>query len=65
MRPRITVLTVGVNDLAEALRFYREGLGLKSEGIVGTEWEHGAVGFFNLEGGPMLALYPRKEIALD
>jgi uncharacterized protein len=65
MKPRITVLTLGVADLARSLRFYRDGLGLASEGIVGTEWEHGAVVFFQLRAGLMLALYPRKEIAWD
>lgn len=65
MKPRVSVLTLGVDDLERALRFYREGLGLKSEGIVGTEFEHGAVVFFPLHGNLILALYPRKEIAWD
>lgn len=65
MKPRVTVLTLGVDDLDRALRFYREGLGLKTEGIVGTEFEHGAVVFFPLQGNLMLALYPRKDIAWD
>jgi uncharacterized protein len=65
MKPRITVLTIGVADLERSLRFYRDGLGLATEGIVGTEWEHGAVVFFQLRGGLALALYPRKEIAWD
>jgi uncharacterized protein len=65
MKPRITVLTIGVADLERSLRFYRDGLGLATEGIVGTEWEHGAVAFFPLRGGLMLALYPRKDIAWD
>ncbi|HLD06437.1 MAG TPA: VOC family protein [Candidatus Nanoarchaeia archaeon] len=65
MKPRINVLTIGVNDLPASLRFYREGLGLKTEGIIGTEFEHGAVVFFDLQNGLRLALYPRKEIAWD
>jgi len=65
VKARITVLTIGVADLERSLRFYRDGLGLATEGIVGTEWEHGAVAFFQLSGGLMLALYPRKEIAWD
>ena len=65
MKPRITVLTIGVADLERSLRFYRDGLGLATDGIVGTEWEHGAVAFFQLRGGLRLALYPRKEIAWD
>jgi catechol 2,3-dioxygenase-like lactoylglutathione lyase family enzyme len=65
MKPRISVITIGVTDLDRSLRFYRDGLGLPTEGIVGTEFEHGAVAFFPLRGGLMLALYPRKEIAWD
>lgn len=65
MKPRVSVLTLGVDDLERALRFYRDGLGWASEGIVGTEFEHGAVAFFPLQGDLMLALYPRKEIAWD
>lgn len=65
MKPRVSVLTLGVDNLERALRFYREGLGLSSEGIVGTEFEHGAVAFFPLQGNLLLALYPRKEIAWD
>ena len=65
MKPRITVITIGVNDLEESLRFYREGLGLSSEGIIGKEFEHGAVAFIDLQPGLRLALWPRKSIAHD
>lgn len=65
MKPRITVLTIGVDNLEESLKFYKTGLGLETEGIVGKEFEHGAVVFFTLKGGLILALYPRKEIAWD
>jgi catechol 2,3-dioxygenase-like lactoylglutathione lyase family enzyme len=65
MKPRITLLTLGVDDLEKSLRFYRDGLGLKTEGIVGTEFEHGAVAFFDLQAGLKLALWPRKSIAHD
>ena len=65
MKPRITVITLGVDDLQRALEFYRNGLGLKSEGIVGTEFEHGAVAFFDLQAGLKLALWPRKSLAHD
>jgi hypothetical protein len=65
MKPRITVLTLGVDDLKRALAFYRDGLGLKTEGIVGQEFEYGAVAFFDLENGMKLALWPRKSIAHD
>lgn len=65
MKPRITVLTLGVDDLEKSLKFYRDGLGLETQGIVGREFEHGAVVFFDFENGPKLALYPRKSLAHD
>ncbi len=65
MENRITVLTIGVDDLEASVRFYRDGLGLPTEGIVGTEFEHGAVAFFDLQGGVKLALWPRRSIAHD
>ena len=65
MKPRIKVITLGVDDLERSLRFYRDGLGLETEGIIGTEFEHGAVVFFDLEGGLKLALYPRESLAHD
>ena len=65
MKPRITVLTLGVSDLERSLAFYRDGLGLPTKGIVGQEFEYGAVAFFELQGGLMLALWPRSSIARD
>lgn len=65
MKPRISVLTLGVDDLEAAIRFYRDGLGLRTEGIVGKEFEHGAVAFFDLQSGLKLALFPRDDIARD
>jgi len=65
MKPRITVITLGVDDLERAVHFYRDGLGLKTEGIVGKEFEYGAVAFFDLQSGLKLAVWPRKSIARD
>jgi len=65
MKPRITLITLGVDDLERSLRFYRDGLGLATEGIIGKEFEHGAVAFFELSGGLKLALWPRASIAHD
>lgn len=65
MKPRISVITIGVDDLERSLRFYRDGLGLKTAGIVGQEHAYGAVVFFELEGGMRLALWPRRSIAHD
>ena len=50
--------------MEESMKFYK-GLGLETEGIVGKEFERGAVVFFNLKGGLILALYPRKDLAWD
>ncbi len=65
MKPRITLITFGVDDLEKAVRFYRDGFGLKTEGIVGTQFEHGAVAFFDLQAGLKLALWPRTSMAHD
>ncbi|HEX5465994.1 MAG TPA: VOC family protein [Candidatus Limnocylindrales bacterium] len=65
MKPRISLITLGVDDLDRSLRFYRDGLGLPTEGIVGTELEPGAVVFFDLDGGLKLALWPRASMAQD
>ena len=65
MKPRITVITLGVDDLERALRFYRDGLGFQTEGIIGTEFEHGAVVFIELQQGLKLALWPRASLAHD
>ncbi|MCI0400043.1 MAG: VOC family protein [Gammaproteobacteria bacterium] len=65
MKPRITVLTIGVDDLKKSLKFYRDGLGFETQGVVGQEFEYGAVVFFDLQNGLKLALYPRKSLAHD
>jgi uncharacterized protein len=65
MEPRITVLTLGVDDLERSLAFYRDGLGLPTEGIIGTEFEGGDVVFFHVNEGMILALYPRRSISKD
>ena len=65
MKPRITVITIGVDDLEKSLRFYRDGLGLQTQGIIGTEFEYGAVAFFDLQAGLKLAIWPRKSISQD
>lgn len=65
MKPRITLITLGVDDLDRAVQFYHGGLGLHTQGVVGTDFEHGAVAFFDLQAGLKLALWPRKSIAHD
>ena len=59
MKPKISLITLGVDDLDRATRFYGEGLGLPQ-----YEFEGEGVAFFSLEG-TWLALYPREELARD
>jgi uncharacterized protein len=71
VKPSINVITLAVADLDRALAFYRDGLGLESSGVVGTEFAGdatnpaGALAMFQLSGGLILALYPRQELAKD
>ncbi len=71
MEPRIDVITLAVADLERGLAFYRDGLGLESRGVIGTEFvgdetePDGAVVMFELQGGTILCLYPRTELAKD
>lgn len=65
MKPRITVITLGVDDLDRSLRFYRDGLGLPTQGIIGKEFEYGAVAFFDLQPGLKLAIWPHMSLAHD
>ena len=65
MKSHITVITLGVDILERAVAFYRDGLGLSTKGIIGLEFEHGAVAFFDLQHGMKLAVWPRNSIAHD
>ena len=71
MHPRVDVITLAVADLDQALAFYRDGLGLASDGVIATEYAGdeetpaGAIALFELAGGLLLALYPRTELAKD
>jgi catechol 2,3-dioxygenase-like lactoylglutathione lyase family enzyme len=71
MEPRLHVITLAVEDLERALRFYRDGLGLRSTGVIGRQWTdeitgaNGAIALFQLEGGLLLNLYPRSDLAKD
>lgn len=65
MKPRLSVITLSVRNLEQAVRFYRDGLGWTTDGIVGTEFDHGAVAFFDLQAGLRLALWPRASLAHD
>jgi hypothetical protein len=65
MKPQIKVITLGVSDLEKSLAFYRDGLGLPTQGITGAEFEDGAVVFFNMNDDLILALYPKASLAKD
>lgn len=71
LQPRLNVITLGVGDLDASLRFYRDGLGLPTSGIVGTEYPGdaeqpaGGAVMFKLADGLVLSLYPRSELAKD
>ncbi|WP_330254785.1 VOC family protein [Nocardia sp. NBC_00565] len=71
MKAHINAITLAVSDLERSLRFYRDGLGLSSPGIVGTEFVRdertpgGSVAMFTLDGGLILSLYSRTDLALD
>jgi uncharacterized protein len=65
MKSRMTILTIGVDDLHRSLAFYRDGLGLPTKGIVGTEFERGAVAFFDLQPDLRLAIFKREDLAYD
>jgi hypothetical protein len=71
LEARVHIVTLAVADLERALTFYRDGLGLESRGIVGTEFvgddvePDGAIALFELQDGMILSLYPRSELAKD
>ena len=58
MEPRISIITLGVADLAASVRFYRDGLGLPMR--EGSD----AIAFFETKG-TWLALFPREALAAD
>ena len=59
MEPRVSLITLGVNDLERAVTFYRDGLGWPMSGVGGDE-----VAFFKT-GGVVLALFPMPSFAAD
>ncbi|MFI7002096.1 VOC family protein [Nocardia sp. NPDC050175] len=71
MKAHINAITLGVSDLERSLRFYREGLGLSSPGIIGTEYvadeeqPGGSAAMFTLDNGLILSLYSRADLAKD
>jgi uncharacterized protein len=58
MKPKISVITLGVSDLERSTAFYGKGLGLPAHG------DFPGIVFFKLSG-TWLALFPRDELAAD
>jgi len=65
MKPYMSMITLGVTDLHRSIRFYQEGLGLHTDGIIGEEFAQGTVAFFDLQPGLKLALWPKQSLAED
>jgi uncharacterized protein len=71
MKPHLNVVTLAVDDLDRSLAFYRDGLGLATDGIVGEEFvgsadlPSGRAAMFSLDGGLILSLYSRLDLAKD
>lgn len=71
MKNELHVITLAVADLQRAVTFYRDGLGLPTDGIIGGEYPStpdspgGETAMFRLEGGLILSLYPASELAKD
>jgi catechol 2,3-dioxygenase-like lactoylglutathione lyase family enzyme len=59
MKPRITIITLGVADLPRAIRFYRDGLGFPCDAT-----DDAPIAIF-MTGGVRLALYPKEALAKD
>ena len=71
VQAKIFFITLAVDDLNRSVAFYRDGLGWPTEGIVGQEFHDevtgadGTIAFFNLDGGLLLGLYERANLAKD
>jgi uncharacterized protein len=71
VRAKIFFITLAVADLDRSVAFYRDGLSWPTEGIVGREFHdevtgaEGTIAFFTLDGGLMLGLYERANLAKD
>lgn len=59
MEPRVSLITLGVADLARARQFYVDGLGWPAS----SAGDDGVV--FLRTGGAIISLFPRTELAAD
>ncbi len=60
MKPKVSLITLGVGDLARSLGFYRDGLGFPTHNCKAGD----DIVFFPLDG-TWLAIYPRDKLAAD
>ena len=58
MKPNMTIVTLGTNNFADAVKFYKEGL------LLPLHSNNGKIAFFDLVG-TWLALYPKDLLAKD
>jgi uncharacterized protein len=71
MQSKIFFITLAVDDLERSVAFYRDGLGWPTDGIGGREFHDevtgadGTIAFFRLDGGLLLGLYERTNLAKD
>ena len=63
MKSQVSIITLAVGNLEKSVRFYRDGLGWKTRGIVGADIEYGAAALFDLQPGLSMALWPRESLA--
>jgi catechol 2,3-dioxygenase-like lactoylglutathione lyase family enzyme len=59
VEPRVSLVTLGVNDLKRAVAFYRDGLGWPKSEVGSNEVA------FSKTGGAIIALFPREALAAD
>ena len=65
MEPRVSLITLGVADLATSLTFYHDGLGLPLASGTREQALEKGIAFFRLNRHLMLSLYPWEELAED
>lgn len=71
MQPKFNFITLAVDNLEKSVTFYRDGLGWKTDGIVGQEFHDvitgadGTIAFFTFKNGILLGLYERSNLAKD
>lgn len=60
MKPKISLITLGISDLEKSLKFYRDGLGFKTH-----NYKEGQDAVFFEMDGTWLSLFPKDKLAED